>query len=104
MRLVAPAIFAWEIGNQIGVRSRGEIQGVAARLERLAAFRIEISAPVTDDAVFESIGQALRLSLTLFDTAYLNHALTSGGGLASRDGKLIEAAVRAGVEVFDLRD
>lgn len=102
-QFVAPAIFAWEIGNQIGVRARGDPREAASLLAELEAFEIEIAPPMTDDAVFASVSQALRLSLTLFDTAYLNHALTLGAGLASRDGKLIEAAVRAGVEVFDLR-
>lgn len=103
MRLVAPAIFAWEIGNQIGVRARGDAREVALRLDQLSGFGIEIAPPVRDEAVFGSIGQAMRLSLTLFDAAYLTHALMAGTDLASRDKKLIEAAVRAGVEVFDLR-
>lgn len=103
-RYVAPTVFAWEIGNQIAVRARGSGVEAERLLRHLASFDIEIAPAPGAETVFGSIEQAIRRNLTLFDTAYLNHALTYGGALASRDGRLLDAARVAGVDVFDLRD
>jgi predicted nucleic acid-binding protein len=97
-------VFAWEVGNQIAVRSRGDIGQAEILLADLASLNIEIAPAPDDEVVLGGIGQAIRWNLTLFDSAYLNHALTLGGALASRDRRLIEAARAAGVDVFDLRD
>lgn len=103
-RFVAPGIFAWEIGNQIGLRARGDRREASRMLAHLATFAIEIAPPPDVEAVFGTIDQALRRNLTLFDTAYLTHALELGTSLASRDRRLLHAAEAAGVDVFDLRD
>lgn len=103
-RFAAPAVFAWEIGNQIAVRARGDIVQAELLLADLASLNIEIASPPDDETIFGAIGQAIRRNLTLFDTAYLNHALALGGALASRDGRLLDAARAQGVDVFDLRD
>jgi len=103
-RFAAPGVFAWEIGNQIAVRARRDEREAGRLLTQLEAFEIDISPPVGAEAVFAYIGQGLQRNLTLFDTAYLNHALALGTSLASRDRQLLDAAVKAGVEVFDLRD
>jgi predicted nucleic acid-binding protein len=103
-RFAAPMVFAWEVGNQIAVRSRGDIGQAEILLADLASLNIEIAPAPDDEVVLGGIGQAIRWNLTLFDSAYLNHALTLGGALASRDRRLIEAARAAGVDVFDLRD
>lgn len=103
-RLVAPMVFAWEIGNQIAVRARGSTGEADRLLLALASFNIEIAPPADSAAVFATVGQAIRRGLTLFDAAYLNHALTLGASLASRDRRLLDAARAVGVDVFDLRD
>ncbi len=103
-RFVAPTVFAWEIGNQIAVRARGSGGEADRLLHHLASFEIEIAPPPHHEAVFATIGQAIRRNLTLFDIAYLSHALTHGGALASRDRRLLDAARAVGVDVFDLRD
>lgn len=103
-RFVAPGVFAWEVGNQIGIRAQGDGQAAARMLARLQQLEIEIAPAPTADVVFASVDQALRRGLRLFDMAYLKHALTFGASLASRDRQLLQAAVAAGVDVFDLRD
>ena len=103
-RFVAPGIFAWEIGNQIGIRARGDGREVSRMLAHLGTLAIGIAPSPDVQAVFGSIDQALRRNLTLFDTAYPTHALELGTSLASRDGRLLHAAEAAGVDVIDLRD
>ncbi len=103
-RFAAPMVFAWEIGNQIAVRARGDVAEAEILLADLASFNIDISPPPDAETVFGTIGQAIRRNLTLFDTAYLSHALMHGGALASRDRRLLDAARAVGVDVFDLRD
>lgn len=103
-RFVAPGIFAWEIGNQIGIRARGDRREASRMLAHLGTFAIGIAPSPNVEAVFGTIDQALRWNLTLFDTAYLTHALELGTSLASRDRRLLHAAEAAGVDVFDLRD
>lgn len=103
-RFVAPMVFAWEVGNQIALRARGDIGQAEILLADLAAFNVEIAPPPDEEAVLGSIAQAIRWNLTLFDAAYLTHALAFGAALASRDRRLIEAARSVGVDVLDLRD
>ena len=103
-RFVAPGVFAWEIGNQIGIRARGDRREASRMLAHLDTFEIRIAPSLEVESVFGSIDQALRRNLTLFDTAYLTHSLMLGTSLASRDWRLLGAAVAAGVDVFDLRD
>lgn len=102
--LIAPGIFAWEIGNQIAARSRGTGRPHEEFLGDLDAFAVEIVTSPASSAVFRSIGTALSRGLSLFDNAYLQLCLERDAALATRDALLIEAARIAGVDVFDLRD
>lgn len=100
----APDIFVWELANFIALRAgrkRVDPTEVCARLEQLD---IRMGATRDRDATLSLIAPAAGYGLSLFDTAYLLDALGHGGALASRDGPLLEAAVAAGVDVFDLRD
>lgn len=103
-RFTAPGVFAWEIGNLIATRSRRASLEPGQWVERLEGLGIEIGSSPSGETVLGFIDAAMKHDLTLFDTAYLLHALGHGGGLASRDAQLLKAATTAGVEVFDLRD
>ncbi|MFA4940448.1 type II toxin-antitoxin system VapC family toxin [Brevundimonas sp.] len=103
-RFAAPGIFAWEVGNLIATRARRANLEPGDLIDRLAGLGIEIASSPTSENVFGFIDAAMKHDLTLFDTAYLLHALGHGGGLASRDAGLLKAAMAAGVDVFDLRD
>ena len=101
---VAPDIFAWEMGNFIALRGRAGRAKPAEILDQLARLSIRTSPPRDDGAVSTLIPSAVKHDLSLFDAAYLLHALGHGGALASRDARLLNAARQAGVDVFDLRD
>jgi len=103
-RFVAPDILAWELANFISKRGRQGQSDPAIVLGKLSLLAIEIAAPRAASGPFELIRPAMTHGLSLFDTAYLLNALGHGGGLASRDGQLLEAAIAMGVDVFDLRD
>lgn len=100
----APDIFAWEVGNFVALRAaQGRVDPRQVQA-RLALLDVRITVARQQDAVMALIPPAVANDLSLFDTAYLLHALGHGGGLASRDKRLLAAASKAGVDVFDLRD
>ena len=97
-------MFSWEIGNFISIRvgrGRAELKQVREKLDQL---EVRVTTARDREATLALIEPALTHRLSLFDTAYLRHALGHGGALASRDAALLDAAVTAGVDVFDLRD
>lgn len=103
-RWAAPDIFVWEVGNFIALRAaQGRVDPPQVQA-RLALLNIRVTLPRQRDAVMALIPPAVTNDLSLFDTAYLLHALGHGGGLASRDKRLLEVASKVGVDVFDLRD
>lgn len=100
----APDIFVWEVGNFIAQRAvQGRVDPPQVQA-RLALLDIRVTPPRQRDEVMALIPPAVANDLSLFDTAYLLHALGHGGGLASRDKRLLEGASKVGVDVFDLRD
>lgn len=102
---IAPHVFHWEIGNLLVRQARREATfDLAGALSVLAAFRIAAATPVGRDEVFRLARFAAARSLSLFDGGYLWLAMAVDGGLASRDGGLLEAAEAAGLPIFDLRD
>jgi predicted nucleic acid-binding protein len=100
---------------------RGEIRGLIVRLERrsllaprsvdadltLLESRMDIEQETNGVAALvywaSVVEVARREQLSVFDAAYLELALRSGAELASRDGSLIDTAMREGVTVHDLR-
>jgi len=100
----APDIFAWEVGNFVARRAMQGRADAAQVQAKLSLLDVRVTAPRQSDAVMALIPQAVANDLSLFDTAYLLHALGHGGGLASRDNRLLQAATKVGVDVFDLRD
>lgn len=103
-RLVAPDIFAWEIGNLIVKQARRADRDPDTYLQRLGDLGVRVAAPRGAEDVLELVGAASGHGLSLFDAAYLRDALARAGWLATRDGRLIEVARAVGVDVFDLRD
>lgn len=100
----APEIFAWELGNFISIRASQGRADPTVLCEKLEQLDIRLGAPRDRDSTLALIPPAVFHRLSLFDTAYLLHALGHGGSLASRNGLLLDAAAAAGVDVFDLRD
>lgn len=103
-RLIAPDIFAWEVGNLIAGRAARNLIDRDVALATLELLGVEVFEARDAPAVLAMIEPAGRSRLSLFDFAYLELALEQGAALASRDQRLIDAARKQGVEVFDLRD
>jgi predicted nucleic acid-binding protein len=103
IELRAPAIFAWEIGNQCLRRSRRTGFSHVRMLNALAALRI-VYAPGGDaERVLALIELAAASGLSLFDAAYLALALDLDAPLATRDAGLVRASALAGAPCLDLR-
>lgn len=103
-RYIAPDIFLWEVGNLIVQRSRGDQAVLDILLGRFVRLGIESQVPLSPEVVMDMMDQARSGGLRLFDAAYLAIAREHDAALASRDRRLLDAAVAAGVDVFDLRD
>ena len=103
----APAVFSWEVYNaMLSLERRRLISrgGYEAALETLDEFEIQLEPSPSDEDQRALVRVARETGLSLFDSAYFALAITEGCGLASRDGRLLTAARRAGVETFDLND
>ncbi|MBE7217906.1 MAG: type II toxin-antitoxin system VapC family toxin [Caulobacteraceae bacterium] len=101
-RWEAPFVFAWEVDNTLLRLARAErlsAQAYDTARSQLDVYRIRLGAPFGADHV---VGLAQASGLSLFDAAYLDHALENGCELASRDHDLLAAASRCGVTVHDL--
>lgn len=103
-RFVAPIYFSVELRN---VLLLGERRGTITRTESeekvlLAATLIDIEHGNIEAEAERAWSVARMSGLKLYDAIYLEKALREGRALASRDGRLIEAARTAGVEVLDL--
>lgn len=98
----APRLWAYEIRNSVlmGLR-RGRISKADAEefLSSLADLNIQLSDPVSYDAVF---AMAQLNGLTVYDAAYLDLAIREGSDLATLDDALRKAAVKSGVALFGL--
>ena len=101
-RWEAPFVFGWEVDNTLlrlaraGRLSAGAYDDACAQLDH---YDVRLGPPF---AAAEIIGLAQEDGLSLFDAAYLEHALQKGYALASRDHDLLAAARRHGLVVHDL--
>ncbi|MGA2144775.1 MAG: type II toxin-antitoxin system VapC family toxin [Bryobacteraceae bacterium] len=102
LEVSAPRLWAYEVRNStlMGLR-RGRIGRADAEdfLDSLADLNIHLADPVSYDSVFR-LAELNRL--TVYDAAYLDLAVREGAQLASLDGALQKAALRAGVRLFEL--
>lgn len=101
--LVAPFIFGWEVKNVLlGALRTGRLslETYEEAIDTLEEMDIRSGETFSEQHV-ELLAMSERLSL--FDAAYLDMALETGAGLASRDRALLVACTRMGVPVFDLR-
>jgi predicted nucleic acid-binding protein len=104
--LIAPAIFAFEVRNALLRAERRGLTGpdlVDLANERLGAL-VELRAwSSRSHDLARLVSLARREGLSLFDAAYLELAEHESAAIASRDGPLLEAAERRGVQTHDLR-
>lgn len=99
---LVPSLFHLEVGNillQAERRNRLTPAGVAARLHLLGQLFI-ITDPETSHRAWRDVLTLARAHrLTSYDAAYLELALRTGSGLATRDAELARAAKTLGIAV-----
>ncbi len=96
--LVAPVIFWHEIASALRHHVRRGLITPTFRdegLRRLRALNIELDAPTSLLSPLFAVSD--RFQLTIYDAAYLELAIRTGGALATRDQALIAAAPKAGI-------
>jgi len=103
-RILVPSVWPLEVANVLAVAERSKRLTAAdsARfLELLGALPIITDETPFERATTEVLSLARRLSLSSYDAAYLELAMRSGCGLATRDRKLAAACRRSGVARFE---
>ena len=103
--LMAPHIFQWETANLLVLQTRRDPSfDLQEALTLLDDFQISLAPPwQRNDLRLLSLFAASR-GLSLFDASYLWLGMAVDGTVASRDRGLLDAAIAAGLPVFDLRD
>jgi predicted nucleic acid-binding protein len=102
-RILVPAIWSLEIANAVLVGERKkrllrpEIRHFLSLLENLSLVQ---DAPPAGEHVSNVLPLAREHSLSSYDAAYLELSLRHGAPLATLDGKLRKAALKAGVRIF----
>jgi predicted nucleic acid-binding protein len=76
---------------------------VQAAVARLTAYGIAIEPPPGQGGNDEVLDLAWREHLTVYDALYLWQAIRGDFTLTSRDGDLLAAAARNGVQIRDVR-
>lgn len=103
-RLIAPDVFAWEVGNVLRLWAvRGSID-LDDTLGELYDLRITVLPPRVSGHIYELTEFAGSVGLTLFDAAYLALAIESGGELVSRDKALLTVARANAIPCHDLSE
>lgn len=105
VEFIAPWIFGFEMRHALLKLERRALVGPQALDADLAALeRLIALAPAPSALDFAAlIALARSVGLGLYDAAYLALALDRGCALASRDGVLLDVAMRRGLSVCDLR-
>lgn len=102
---VAPIYFAVELRNVLLLAERrGTITAEKVEESVLrASVLIDIEHGDVQAEAENAMTTARAFGLNLYDAIYLAKALDEGRALASRDRQLLNAALAAGVDVFDAR-
>jgi predicted nucleic acid-binding protein len=100
---LVPSLWPYEVTDMfLMAERRGRISSkdVSSALEALAALPIDLrpTSSTRDPAALARVAREFRLSA--YDAAYLDLAVRTRSSLATLDGPLREAAVRAGVPIF----
>jgi predicted nucleic acid-binding protein len=100
-----PSLWPLEVANVLVLgERRGRI--TAAKAGRFLSLLSSLPIRVDDYAVHQAISELLNLArlhnLTAYDAAYLELAIREGGDMATLDDRLRQAAVNAGVRLFEV--
>ncbi|MGC1781610.1 MAG: type II toxin-antitoxin system VapC family toxin [Acidobacteriaceae bacterium] len=100
---VVPSLWAMEVANALVVgerRQRLAASDVARFWELLNALSIETDTQTARRALSETLHLARTYGLSAYDAAYLELAMREGFVLATLDGRLKNAAKKAGGKIF----
>lgn len=103
-RILVPSVWSLEVANVLAVAERNKrlTSADSARfLELLGDLPIITDETPFELATTEILSLARKLNLSSYDAAYLELAMRSGCGLATRDRKLMAACRRSGVVRFE---
>ena len=103
-RLIAPEVFAWEVGNLLQLWAVRRSINLDDTLRELHGLRITILPPRLSGHIYELTAFASSVGLTLFDAAYLALAIESGGELVSRDRALLTVARASAIPCHDISE
>jgi predicted nucleic acid-binding protein len=101
---VAPAVWPLEVANAILVgerRGRLSAADTARFLELLGGLPIAVEDAALTGALGAVLNVGRTYGLTSYDASYLELAMRRGLPLATLDGRLADAAGRAGVELVE---
>lgn len=99
-RAMVPALWQLEFANVLKTAcTRGRLQIETARqiVDAISALPIEIDLETPGPK--QLLELAMRYNLSSYDAAYLELAIRRGLPIASKDGKLMQAAMESGVGV-----
>ena len=99
-----PTIWHYELAHVAAalVRSGEVSQASAARyFERIAMLPITTDTTSHDKATTAAFALSIQFGLSVYDAAYLELALLSGGALATNDGRLKAATQASGASLFE---
>lgn len=104
--LRVPELWPREVANGLAIayiRKRLTADAEQAFLTALAKLNISVSqSPSALSSIRNGVAWAKRCGLTAYDAAYVELAAREGLMLATLDARMHEAAVKAGVTVFDI--
>jgi predicted nucleic acid-binding protein len=102
--LRVPELWPREVANGLAIayiRQRITVVEEQAFIAALSRLTIEVEQPGALDIIREGAATARQYGLTAYDAAYVELAAREGLPLATLDSRMREAAVKAGVAVFE---
>ncbi|MBC7942755.1 MAG: type II toxin-antitoxin system VapC family toxin [Chitinophagaceae bacterium] len=104
-RLQAPGLWSWEVGNLLRMAARrGRLSDAdcTQAIAQLGRAQVQLEGPPDEARMQTTLTLARQAVLTYYDASYLEQALRTGTGLATKDSALRQAALRAGVPCIPL--
>jgi predicted nucleic acid-binding protein len=101
---LAPSIWPLEVANAVYMgerRGRLTMQKAVRFIDLLSGFPIVVDVVSVRHVLDRTLSLARTYQLTCYDAAYLELAIREGAPIATRDKRLVEAAMSAGVPLVE---
>lgn len=102
--LYVPELWPREVANGLAIahiRQRITVADEQSFIAAISTLTIRVEQPGAIDVIREGTAAARNLGLTAYDAAYVELAMREGLQLATLDSRMRDAAINAGVSVFD---